>query len=504
MIEQANIIHNLLMDDLKRSKKIKNKLKLINAIAHWNTSIHTGRFTSVELESEIKKCANSIQKMEFKTNYKTNSILHIATSLDETGGHTKLFENYLINLSEFENDLFLTKHDTIPLRIKENKNLHKIFSQDKNNDTISIIQHLASIGRNYDFIFLHINQFDFIPIIANELNKFRKVIFINHSDHTFWLGSSITDICVNFRPFGNNLTLKRRNIKRTLILPLPIKFQINPFKNQSDTFNKKSTHTIFLTVSSKYKLIPSQQHNFFKTIYTILDLNPNFQYILIGVSEEDLKTTFNIKKHERLFLTGVIEDPSIYYQIADVYLEGFPFNSLTALYESILHDTYPVLMYSPENPNVNLETELAFEGILYHSENEEEYINHIINILDNPSERTNKINELKKRILFFNNGEYWEENLNKIFKNKIDDTETGFIEYKLDENDIKLHDFFMSTKKKQNIISTVLGNDIFNYLSFINKIKLYLLSINYLNKNNQLIDFILFNFKIIYRFFKAK
>lgn len=66
MIEQANIIHNLLMDDLKRSKKIKNKFKLINAIAHWNTSIHTGRFTSVELESEIKNVQILFKKWNSK------------------------------------------------------------------------------------------------------------------------------------------------------------------------------------------------------------------------------------------------------------------------------------------------------------------------------------------------------------------------------------------------------------------------------------------------------
>ncbi len=503
MIEDANVIHELLMNNLKKSTNLKNRLKLVNAISHWNATIHCGRFTCIDLENEIKKCADYFPKQTYTFINKSKTILHIATSLNETGGHTKLFENYLFNLIDFKHDLFLTKKDEIPKRIKENNLLDTIISPKAHHKDKEIIDNLASIACNYDFVFLHINQYDYIPIIANELNKFKKTIFINHSDHTFWLGTTITDICINFRPFGDNLTLKRRNIKRTLILPLPIKFQINPCENNTDIFNQKSTHTIFLTVSSKYKLIPSQQHDFFKTIYTILDLNPNFQYILVGVSEEDLKTTFNIKKHERLFLTGVIEDPSIYYQIADVYLEGFPFNSLTALYESILYDTFPVLMYAPENPNVNLETELAFDGILYHSENEKEYINHILNILNNPSERTNTINELKKRIFFFNNGNYWDENLNKIFNNKFDEKESDFIEYKLDENDIKLHDFFISTKKKENVISTVLGNDIFKYINFKSKFKLYYYSLKYLKKGNKILDLILFTFKITFRYFKA-
>ncbi|MFL8467501.1 hypothetical protein Q3395_20905, partial [Clostridioides difficile] len=49
------------------------------------------------------------------------------------------------------------------------------------------------------------------------------ILHVNHYDSTFWLGTSIADIVIDFSETSQLITLDKRGIDKSEILPMPLK-----------------------------------------------------------------------------------------------------------------------------------------------------------------------------------------------------------------------------------------------------------------------------------------
>ena len=59
-------------------------------------------------------------------------------------------------------------------------------------------RNLRAIARfNADMVILHHGGHDLVPLLAFATTNLPPVAVLNHADHVFWLGSSITDMVVN-------------------------------------------------------------------------------------------------------------------------------------------------------------------------------------------------------------------------------------------------------------------------------------------------------------------
>src|SRR5206468_1847135 len=105
---------------------------------------------------------------------------------------------------------------------------------------------------------------------------------------------------------------------------------------------------MLLSVGSAYKYIPTDTHNFYRAAVQVLNQNPKAHVYIVGVDWDESKEYLRQTRHERLHLVGEIADPLVYqsYQsAADLYLEGFPIGSNTALMEAALAGACPVLSF---------------------------------------------------------------------------------------------------------------------------------------------------------------
>ncbi|MDO7204857.1 hypothetical protein Q5M85_12610 [Paraclostridium bifermentans] len=65
-------------------------------------------------------------------------------------------------------------------------------------------------------------MYDPIPIIAFGVEGGPPIVYMNHADHCFWIGSSIVDICVDISKYGQLVTKNRRGIDKSILLPIPL------------------------------------------------------------------------------------------------------------------------------------------------------------------------------------------------------------------------------------------------------------------------------------------
>lgn len=271
--------------------------------------------------------------------------LHVLTEAYSTGGHTALCRRWIEcdSSSDLHSALITNQEaceaDPALQAVIKNRRGNLTFL-DAKATLLSRAIKLREYSRRFDVVVLHIHMWDPIAPIAFGVSGGPIVLFVNHADHLYWIGASIADLVLNIRPSGEILCDANRGCNRLARLPLPLSAQA-PLKNpHAKTLAKlklgfRNTEIVFLTVGSAYKFEPTKDISFFETAKKLLEAVPNARVIAVGPSPNDKRWR---ELHEatagKATAVGRQLDLSIYFDAADIYLEGFPFGSLTALLEA--------------------------------------------------------------------------------------------------------------------------------------------------------------------------
>jgi hypothetical protein len=478
-LNSLNNFHNYILQIIKSVEEIDVKLSLLKSLANFNFQIHTGRFYCDKIECELieigEKYVDKINNERF-VNHK--SVLHVATEFYPTGGHTRLFEKYVEVFGDFQNHLMLTNQqiNDIPLRIQANLKV-KIIESDL--DFLGCAINLASIWDQFDHVILHVHPDDIVPTLAYGICPIDNITFINHADHLFWVGKSIISRCVSIRPLAVDLCTKYRKISNNLLIPIIVDTQKIDLRKVENNY-QNGYKVVFGSMSSLNKVIPNGKKNFIKDIYELLDIYPKSEFLFIGLTIKDLKLFgYEQNLNPRLKLLGEIENPADYLRLIDIYLEGYPYNSLTAVYESIIFGACPVLMYDVEDINCHMESDKVFSGLLFHSENKNVYFDNINKLVHNKKFR-NKITLLLQSRVIQNCSV---NNARKILLNDSEPTliltNVNINNWSKDLLNYNLNNFRFSQKKNIDTFSFFNINT-YVKLSFVNKLKLHI-SFFYIN-----------------------
>lgn len=422
-LKRLNSFNLGILNIVSQTNSDELKVNLLKSLCTLNWKIHPGKFSCDQIENNLINIGkNHISKYNSNLNNE-KKVLHLATELYEIGGHTRLLEQYINVFEKFQNDVILTRQSkaNTPNRILNNKSINCIMYLDAPGNEIERAQQLSRIWENYQFVILHIHPDDITPIIAFGIREHKNILFINHADHVFWLGKRISKLCINIRPVGLEISQELRGIENNLLIPIILNDKVlNGELNIEIPINEK---LIFGTMTTLHKIIPNGEKNFIRDVYEILDLYKDSEFYLIGIEESELGLLgFQKNNNPRLHFFGRLENPNQILQKINIYLEGYPYNSLTSLYEAILNGVCPVLMYNPINYNCNLETDLSFNGILYHTIDKKAYLEHIDTLVKNAELRIRINKRLRERMSLYNSVSYARKVLfsaNQIYHNTI-------------------------------------------------------------------------------------
>jgi hypothetical protein len=201
-------------------------------------------------------------------------------------------------------------------------------------------RHLREIAwQEADVVVLHTHMWDVLPVIAFGVPGGPPVFLLNHADHTFWVGASVADSVIHLRQSGQDIAEKWRGVDRHSYLPIPLPMPSSRDSHIDGAIRKElgipEQAPVFLTVGSHFKYLAICEVNFLDTACRLLKKVPNSYLIAVGPSaDHDDWHAARAETNGKLIAVGPKHELAGYFAAADVYLEGFPFGSLTALLEA--------------------------------------------------------------------------------------------------------------------------------------------------------------------------
>jgi len=174
-------------------------------------------------------------------------------------------------------------------------------------------------------LFLHIAPWDVIALMSccaiSGVEKFN----INLTDHAYWMGASLIDYNIEFRPYGKTVSIEKRGLKPEQLLELPF-YPVDPIGHPFRGLPTMPEDAVkILTGGAMYKML-GKDDIFFSMMEQILSIAPNVYILVAGFipnktfSEKCSKVTGN----DRILFIGSRDDIDSVFQESDIYLSTYP------------------------------------------------------------------------------------------------------------------------------------------------------------------------------------
>lgn len=344
ILQNKDIFESYLLK-IQLEKTFDKKIELAYKAILFANNSSTGYYSSDLIEDVFCELGQK-NKIHLSKKIKSNSVLHVATEVYATGGHSRILERWIDWSGDTENhSVVLTKNSQkeIPLKLKQallQKKGHLI-TLEKGLSDIQKGLELRKIASEYEKVILHVHMDDVIPLIAFGTNDFqRPVFFFNHADHRFWLGNAISDCILNFRQFGLDITKEYRGAKNNFILPLPMDTKGYKKIYHSNELRKRLSlpqdKKIIFTAGSAGKYKPLLDFNFLTFINNILNKRNDVVFVALGPTYKKNQNWKCIDKN-RLILPGLKPNLEFmeYLSCADLVIDSFPMSGGTALLDAV-------------------------------------------------------------------------------------------------------------------------------------------------------------------------
>lgn len=432
-------------------KDIDRDIASIEILARLAWYFHPGFYVDPFLENHILRIGAILPDVGI--NHKKGqvpgpdsrlSIVHIATQVYSTGGHTRLLLNIIKRDKTSAHSLILAKQGAelvpswlIDAVIQSGGKVHLI---SENTASKKAIQIRAIIQAEASLVMLHIHPDDAVSLVAVATCTRPPVIFVNHADHVFALGTTLTELVACIRVWALDFTLKRRAAKRVALLPAPLDFSQHyiPAKSKArQDIDVSDEQVMLLSVASAYKFVPNAKFNYFKLLKEVVDKHPSVTVKVIGVGHGDAELVGYVES-ARIELVGRLENPIDYYVAADIYVDSMPLSSITSLWEGIYFGAYPMLNYDPID-KLKHEAEPAISHAVIHPQNKEQWMERISVAIKNKDYREKIGAQCSANVQHAYASTGWNSYLNKIYdiaiNSPVELMKTCYIEHVLTSDD---------------------------------------------------------------------
>jgi hypothetical protein len=190
-----------------------------------------------------------------------------------------------------------------------------------------------------DRVVLHVHPWSVIPVVALGVPGGPPVMLLNHLSQQFWVGGSVADLVLNLRGSAQDWSRAHRGIARNTILPIPIPDSAAGAVTSERRLAARQalglppSATVLLTIGHAYKYRPLPGIDFLEAASAILRARPAAYLVAVGPRDDARWAAARESTGGRIVAAGPQSDLRPYHDAADVYLEGFPFGSPTALFE---------------------------------------------------------------------------------------------------------------------------------------------------------------------------
>lgn len=388
---------------------------------------HCGVFSSRELEELLLEIGGLLPQMQAPPRRKgaPTRVLHIATQVYLTGGSTQYIASWIDQDADRQHDICLTRQLSVPVpekltgRVSERVTLARVDGWRG-----GILGRAAALRRyaaNADVVLLHTHPSDILPVLAfGGQRATPPLVYVNQADHVFWVGVSVAQTLVNMRTSGATLAIERRGVEpsRSVIAMRPLQFEGRTMSRETakERLGLDPTSVLLLTAADETKYRPIAPPSLLDIVLPVFREQPTAVLLAAGPRPEGEWLEAEHRTSGRIRALGQVSDMSALHQAADVYLDSFPFSSLTSLLESASLGN-PAVTYRghPDDCAVLGADTAGVDGLLLRPGTPEDVRRDIRLLIDDPAGRQARGEELQQVIGESHSGRGWRAEAERVY-----------------------------------------------------------------------------------------
>jgi glycosyltransferase involved in cell wall biosynthesis len=399
---------------------------------------HCGLFASLELEQMLLTIgqrvipSNDRPSRAVSLPASSQRILHVSSLAPECAGISRLMRRWIKQDSSRSHSIALTKHapNKIPQALKDavlEREGEIYLLNEQPGGLLARAKRLRECAASADIIVLHTWEHDVVPVIAfANREQLPPIIYTNHGDHWFWVGVSISDVVANLRESGMALCQKRRSIeaRRNMLLPTilePVQRSLSRTEAKRQLgINENSLLILSIARAAKYKTFDGT--TFGDAHVDLLKQYPQAILVVIGPGNHEDWSIALEKTQGRIRVLGETPNTAVFYQAADIYVDSFPFISITSLLEAGSYGV-PLVSRSPYESEACGILGADMPGLtdnLIHVSDTQSYTEVVSRLIEDEPYRLSLGESTRRKIEQIHWGRNWQDSLEKVYTNAIE------------------------------------------------------------------------------------
>lgn len=335
--------------------KFPKSLSAIIAASSWMYRFNI-IYSDIELEDILHKIADeSISKKNILSPQYDNVVFIDNFGFDNRG----LTQQYLRGLMRLNKNILYILHNYQPNEnseiIRELKEYGKakiVVYKTTNKNYCEIASFISE--EIYDFspkdIFIHIAPWDVVTLLAISSIKGATKYNVNLTDHAFWLGTTFVDYNIEFRGYGEQLSLQKRHFTKSQLIRVPFYPVVSRYASFQGFPQLPEDRIIVFCGGAEYKML-GKDGIFFKLMDIILDISEMVFILVAGIKENSAfaKYVSQMRHNDRVYFIGTRTDINDVFAHSDIYLSSYPLTGgLMTQYAAYNH--LPIIAYAePED-----------------------------------------------------------------------------------------------------------------------------------------------------------
>ncbi|MEA2537494.1 MAG: hypothetical protein QOF11_1728 [Chloroflexota bacterium] len=401
----------------------------VAAALAWHSP--TGLFASPRLESALRAIAReSMTPLEPATRgTEIRTVLHVLTTAQRVGGHTRLAWRWIERDEGRVHSVAVTRqaHGPLPEAMLEavrarGGRIHRI--DRAASGIIARAAALQTVAAQADLVVLHVHPFDVVPSIAlaglDRSGARPPAILLNHADHLFWIGLSSSDLVLHLRASGARLSATRRGLSpdRSGILPVPLSPAPPPAQREAARrlLGYSNGEVLAVSIASGYKFGPADGDGLLPLLEQALERSQDLRVLAIGPGHRADWRAAAKRTAGRIASLGNKDDLTAISAAADIYLDSYPFSSLTSMLEAGQLGL-PLLAYGVTGPETGVLgfDDPATEGLAVRARTPAEYLVALEALVDDPAARRERGQQIRRAIAADHEGQGWRDHLERAY-----------------------------------------------------------------------------------------
>jgi hypothetical protein len=403
--------------------------------ANIATIEHCGFFVSPSLEKLLTKIGRKLVDPIIPLTPQPRSksyrrVLHVCTEIYPIGGHSTMLRRWMQADNTRIHSLVLTHQrralpDDLSAAVAQNGGcIHRPLNM-RIGGFLSRVKALRKIALQNDVIVLHVGNGDVIPSIAfANTEYYPPVLYLNHADHMFWLGSSIAHLVLSMRQAAMDICELRRSIerRRNVLLPILVDWTIRKAE-RTDAKSELGLNPNCILLTSvargvKYRNVGAVTYA--DVHVPILTKYP--QAVLIAVGPGDREDWAKASNAVGGRIRSVPEqNPKLYFEAADIYLDSYPFCSATSMMEAGGYELPCVSRFlHPPAARICGMDHPGLVGPLIEARSDDEYVNQLSQLIEDRSYRAKIGAAIHKSVYQANVAPHWCDFLEAAYSQAIE------------------------------------------------------------------------------------